>query len=127
MYSQTFKNKPTLEIVNKLVSCFGLPNLDSGDEFTLKKLEDNNTVDKYKLIEQELIPYYIPCKAKKYLGKYELKNIITVVRQFLKSQLYNFKTKEKFSNKKKFLIYQIVKINEEKKEEDNTNYVLTFN
>ena len=127
MYSQTFKNKPTPEIVNKLVSCFGLPNLDCGEEFTLKKLEDNNTVDKYKLIEQELIPYYIPCKAKKYLGKYELKNIITVVRQFLKSQLYNFKTKEKYSNKKKFLIYQIVKTNEEKKEEDNTNYVLTFN
>ena len=127
MYSQTFKNKPNIEIVIKLVSCLGLSDLNCTDEFTLKKIEENNIVEKYKAIEQELVQYYIPCKAKKYLGKYEVKNIVTVIRQFLKSHLYNFKTKEKYANKKKFLIYKIVKINEEKKEEDNSNYVLTFN
>ena len=126
MYSQIFKNKPTLEIINKLMSCIGFENLDCGEEFTIKKLEEINTIDKYKLIENELKLFYIPCKARKYLGKYEIKNIITVIRQFLKSHSYNFKTQEKYSNKRKMLIYKIVKISEEP-EKENENYVLTFN
>lgn len=128
MYSQTFKIKPSIDIVIKLVACLGLASIDSCEEFTLKKLEDENIADKYKLIEEELIPFYVPCKARKYLGKYEVKNIITVIRQFLKTQCYNFKTKEKYSNKKKFLVYQIIKTNQDNEEvREEENYVLTFN
>jgi hypothetical protein len=127
MYSQTFKIKPSIEIINKLLDCIGLSGLDCGEEFTLKKLVENNVVEKFKTIEPELVPFYVPCKARKYLNKYEVKNIITIVRQFLKTCAYNFETKEKYSNKRKFLIYKIVKNRVEEEEPNQENYVLTFN
>lgn len=127
MYSQTFKIKPSIEIINKLLDCIGLSGLDCGEEFTLKKLIENNVVEKFKTIEPELVPFYVPCKARKYLNKYEVKNIITIVRQFLKTCAYNFQTKEKYSNKRKFLIYKIVKNRVEEEEPNQENYVLTFN
>jgi hypothetical protein len=127
MYSQTFKIKPSIEIINKLLDCIGLSGLDCGEEFTLKKLVENNVVEKFKTIEPELVPFYVPCKARKYLNKYEVKNIITIVRQFLKTCAHNFETKEKYSNKRKFLIYKIVKNRVEEEEPNQENYVLTFN
>ena len=127
MYSQTFKIKPSIEIINKLLDCIGLSGLDCGEEFTLKKLVENNVIEKFKTIEPELVPFYVPCKARKYLNKYEVKNIITIVRQFLKTCAYNFETKEKYSNKRKFLIYKIVKNRVEEEEPNQENYVLTFN
>jgi len=127
MYSQTFKIKPSIEIINKLLDCIGLSGLDCEEEFTLKKLIENNVIEKFKIIEPELVPFYVPCKARKYLNKYEVKNIITIVRQFLKTCAYNFETKEKYSNKRKFLIYKIVKNRVEEEEPNQENYVLTFN
>ena len=45
-----------------------------------------------------------------YLGKYEYKNIITVSRQLLKTIDYTIYSKEKYSNKKKYLIYKLEKV-----------------
>jgi len=103
MYNQLFKTRPTEAIINKILTCFGLTNLEDKSEFTILQLETNNTMDNYKLIEEEIKKFYIPCKGKIYFDKYEYKNIITVGRQILKTVNYTITTKEKYSNKKKFL------------------------
>jgi len=115
MYNQLFKTRPTEAIINKILTCFGLTNLEDKSEFTILQLETNNTMDNYKLIEEEIKKFYIPCKGKIYFDKYEYKNIITVGRQILKTVNYTITTKEKYSNKKKFLIYKLLSLDEKKK------------
>ena len=130
MYNQLFKTKPTEEIINKILNCFGLSNLEDKGEFTIQQLETIDTIDTYKIIEEELKKFYIPCKSKLYFGKYEYKNIITVGRQILKTANYTITSKEKYSNKKKFLIYNLISLDDKKKKNDNTDneeYVLNFN
>ena len=129
MYNQLFKTKPTEEIINKILLCFGLTNFEDKNEFTILQLETIDTVDNYKMIEEDIKMFYIPCKAKLYFCKYEYKNIITICRQLLKTINYTIKSKEKYSNKKKFLIYKLISLEEKKKKKTNINeeYVLTFN
>jgi len=110
MYSQLFKIKPTEEIIQTLLECLCLCDINDNTEFTIEKLETNNCIGKFKLIENALKIFYIPCKAKMYLGKYEYKNIITVSRQLLKTINYTIYSKEKYSNKKKYLIYKLEKV-----------------
>jgi len=130
MYNQLFKTRPTEAIINKILTCFGLTNLEDKSEFTILQLETNNTMDNYKLIEEEIKKFYIPCKGKIYFDKYEYKNIITVGRQILKTVNYTITTKEKYSNKKKFLIYKLLSLDEKKKKNSikkGEKYVLDFN
>jgi hypothetical protein len=130
MYNQLFKTRPTEAIINKILTCFGLTNLEDKSEFTIQQLETNNTMDNYKLIEEEIKKFYIPCKGKIYFDKYEYKNIITVGRQILKTVNYTITTKEKYSNKKKFLIYKLLSLDEKKKKnpiKEGEKYVLDFN
>ena len=132
MYNQLFKIKPTDEIINKILLCFGLTNLEDKSEFTIQQLETNNTMDNYKIIEEEVKKFYIPFKGKLYFGKYEYKNIITIGRQILKTVNYTITSKEKYSNKKKYLIYKLISLAEKKKnisnkEEEQEEYVLNFN
>ena len=110
--------------------CFGLTNIEDKGEFTIQQLETIKTIDKYKLIELEIKGFYIPCKAKLYFGKYEYKNIITIGRQVLKTVNYTIVTKEKYNNKKKFLIYKLISLDEKNKNniiKTDEDYVLNFN
>tara|TARA_B110001469_G_C9443554_1_gene224490 strand:- start:238 stop:630 length:393 start_codon:yes stop_codon:yes gene_type:complete len=130
MYNQLFKTKPTEEIVNLILNCFGLSNVEDSGEFTIQQLETIQTIDTYKFIEEEIKKYYIPCKAKLYFGKYEYKNIITICRQILKTVNYTIISKEKYCNKKKYLIYKLISLDEKKKKKNNNGtdvYVLNFN
>jgi hypothetical protein len=139
MYNQLFKIKPSDEIINKILICLSLENLDDNTEFTIEKLELNNVISKYKLIDEEIKRFYIPCKAKLYLSKYEYKNMITVFRQILKTIHYTINGREKYSNKKKFLIYKLCKIEDKNNEESsiltensvlntiNNKYIVNFN
>ena len=130
MYNQLFKTKPTDELIEKILNCFGLTNLEDESEFTIQQLESNNTMDNYKIIEDDIKKFYIPCKAKLYFGKYEYKNIITVGRQLLKTVNYTITTKEKYSNKTKFLIYKVTSLDQKKikkTKSETEEYVLNFN
>ena len=55
-----------------------------------------------------MIDYYIPCKARTYLNDLNEKNIITILKQFIKTKGYTIISREKYSNKKKFIIYQLI-------------------
>ena len=52
---------------------------------------------------------YIKCKHKIYLENLNEKKIITLIRQLLRINKYDLKTKEKYENGKKYLLYTISK------------------
>jgi hypothetical protein len=60
-----------------------------------------------------LEPYYIPCKAKRYLhGDMNQSNIITVLRHLLKAHDIELKTQEKVIHGKKTTLYQVLFYNQ---------------
>ena len=61
-------------------------------------------------MHNELVRYYIPCKAKKYLTDLNEKKCITILRQFLKIQNYTLMSKDKYIDGKKILFYQVIQL-----------------
>lgn len=85
--------------------------------FTKQDLSDKEFEEIFILIE----PYYIPCKAKKFLN---IHNKITVLRQLLHCVGYTLEYKEKVFNSKKTTIYTIKKLY---LNDISGNYIVEFN
>lgn len=120
MKNQLFRKEPNNEIINKLLNSFGLDNLNDNRHFSRDDLKKLNSVEKLYKIKNELNEYYIPCKARTYLNDLNEKNIITILKQFIKIKDYTIISREKYSNKKKFIIYQLITL-----EQKNWNPILT--
>ena len=110
MKNQLFKKYPNDEIIKKLLNCFGLDDLNDNRHFSRDDLKKSGSVEKIYNMKDELNNYYIPCKARTYLNDLNEKNIITILKQFIKTKLYTIISREKYSNKKKFIIYQLITI-----------------
>tara|TARA_B100001094_G_scaffold174774_1_gene168944 strand:+ start:1693 stop:2082 length:390 start_codon:yes stop_codon:yes gene_type:complete len=108
MKNQLFKKEPDNEIIDKLLEGFGLESLNDCRHFSRDDLKKLDTVEKLYEIKKELNNYYIPCKARTYLNDLNEKNIITILKQFIKVKGYTIISREKYSNKKKFIIYQLI-------------------
>jgi hypothetical protein len=126
MFSQLFKVKPTQELIIKLLNCFGITSLDDTSILNFNNNNSNEYIQKYKELEPELSTYYINCKIHNYLYKYEDKQIVTVIRQFLKTIHYNLVSKEKSRNKQKYLVYYL-KCNNSIQSTLTEEYVVDFN
>ena len=111
MKDQLFKIKPDINIVNELLSYFGISNFDDNHLFTKNDLENIKTVEKINDIKDKLKIYYIPCKAKTNLENITEKKCITILRQFLKYFNYTISSKEKYINGKKHNCHYINKKN----------------
>ena len=59
MYSQLFKEKPTKELIIKLISCFGFTGLDDANNLNLNTTNSQEKILKYKELESELSNNYI--------------------------------------------------------------------
>ena len=66
-----------------------------------------DTVQKIILLKDELEKYYLPCKARTYLNDLNEKNVVTVLRQCLRTQGYTVNSREKYLKGEKFIIYNI--------------------
>jgi glutamyl/glutaminyl-tRNA synthetase len=110
MKNQLFKVSPNIEITEKILENFGIKGINDNHSFTRENLIDLNTVENMNNMYDELIRYYIPCKAKKYLIDLNEKKCITILRQFLKIQNHTLMSKEKYINSKKILFYQVIPI-----------------
>ena len=106
--NQLFKVSPNIEITEKILENFGIKGLDDNHSFTRENLSDLSTVENMNDMYDELLRYYIPCKAKKYLTDLNEKKCITILRQFLKMQNHTLMSKEKYVNGKKILFYQVI-------------------
>lgn len=92
------------DIVNEALQTLHFNSIEDTRVFTLKDLQPSLFNPALLLVE----PYYIPCKAKKYLyGEMTTYRVLTVVRQLLRSQGYGLFSQEKTVYGKKELHYQI--------------------
>lgn len=92
------------DIVNEAIHTLRFDSIEDTRVFTLKDLKPELFDTALLLIE----PYYIPCKAKKYLyGEMNNYRVLTVFRQLLRSQGYGLFSQERTVRGKKELHYQI--------------------
>ena len=108
--NQLFRVSPNIEITERLLVNFCIKGLDDNHSFTRENLSDLNTVKNINGMHNELVRYYIPCKAKKYLTDLNEKKCITILRKFLKIQNYTLISKDKYIDGKKILFYQVIQL-----------------
>lgn len=127
MKNQLFKVSPNIEITEKILENFGIKGINDNHSFTRENLIDLNTVENINNMYDELIRYYIPCKAKKYLIDLNEKKCITILRQFLKIQNHTLMSKEKYINSKKILFYQVIPLQIDiKTNRDSDKVIISF-
>lgn len=107
IYYQLFKKLPEIDYINKVATLFGIHDLDVHYNFTLKDLEKTNIIEKIEAIRSELSEYYLNCKFRKYVSDLTEKKCITILRHFLKVINYKVISREKYSDNKKYLVYNI--------------------
>lgn len=106
---QIFKQIPEDEVITKLLTITGFGTLDETKKVHKKELESPDIIEAYLQFQPVLASYYIPCKAKIYIKpEPTAKNIITVVRQFIRFKSWRLVTKETCKQGVKSLIYFIV-------------------
>ena len=110
--SQLFRKNPPKEFIEKIITYFGFLNLHDKRHFTRKDLIAMKTVESVKDTIPELKKYYIPCKARTYLSSLNEKNVITILRQLLKTIGYTIQSREKYMKGDKFIIYKICTVEE---------------
>jgi len=124
MKSRVFSKKPHRDIIVKALNLIGLKELDDYNTmFFIFNIEKLNTIDKFKDIENDIKKYYIPSVAKLYFNEtYEIKTIITIIRQLLKIKNRNLKLiKQKNQKTKKTeTFYKLIKIDPNKEDDDYT-------
>ncbi len=99
-----FSEKVPRAVVNEVLRSLKFDSIEDTRVFTLKDLTPESFESSLLLIE----PYYIPCKAQKYLHK-PLTNlrVLTIIRQLLRSQNYSLIAQEKTTNGVRGMHYQI--------------------
>ena len=106
--NQLFSCVPELNVVDKLLSYFGLEDgindKNSFNKLNMKELETVRKIDEYK---GELRKYYIPCKARVYLDVIDEKKCITILRQFIKTHGYTLVSCDKSINGNKIVVSRI--------------------
>ena len=125
MINQLFTKNPDREIILDILSAFGYQNFNNIDQpFNKKDLEKRKTVEKMQKLKPKLEEYYIPCKAKIYLKKkLTSRSIMTILRQFLKSEGYFLNYWESYIDGIKTTYYQI---KEDNKVIKDKKYIVSF-
>ena len=106
--NQLFLRKPPLDLFMKILKNCTIDSLNSNVYFSLNILENNNSIIKSKLLLDELSEYYLPCKKKIYFNDISNRKLITIIKQVLRLYDYKLQSNEKYSNSKKYILYQIV-------------------
>jgi hypothetical protein len=106
--NQLFKKIPSKEMMDKVLLCFEITDLNTKISFCRKDINHFKSVEKLNKIKDELKEYYLPCKARTYLNDLNEKNIVTILRQILKNFNYNVISKEKYLRGEKYILYNII-------------------
>ena len=111
--NQLFKEKVPDDILYKILEAFNLKGLDDDTTFSKLDLEKNNTVKRMEPIREQLLQFYLPCKARIYLENMDESKCITVLRQILKLFQVKISSKQRYIKYKKTTIYSIIKDKEQ--------------
>ena len=105
--NQLFKKFLSDELFYRVLNCFGFDSLDDKRSITREFLRQEKCVEKIISLKPELEKYYLPCKARTYLNGLNEKNIITILRQILKTKNYTLISSEKYIRGEKFISYRL--------------------
>ena len=105
---QLFKKIPSDALFFKIINSFGLMNLKDTRAFSRKDLKILKTVQNIESFKDQLTECYLPCKARTYLSSLNEKNVVTVLRQILKTRNYTVNSREKYMRGEKFIIYSLI-------------------
>lgn len=111
--NQLFLIKPPMDLLLKLLKHCSINSLDSNVQISLKSLDVNNTLIKSKLILDDISEYYLPCKKKKCFNELDNKKLITIIKQLLKLYDHKLQSNEKYSQGRKYTVYQIIPIKDD--------------
>lgn len=109
LQNQLFKRPIPISILEKVVTVFGLTDLEDKRWFSKVTMQTTKTVEKMNELAKTLMDYYLPCKARNYLHIITDKICITILRQILREYDYTLHSKETYRNKKKQILYCVQK------------------
>ena len=107
--NQLFKAIIPDDLFEKLYKAFGYNELLEEYMFSKNDLLRLNTVAIVNTIKDELIQYYLPCKAKVYIINLDLNKCITIFRQVVRLFGMVLISKQKYIRHKKCTMYYICK------------------
>ena len=111
---QLFKKHPSKELFNKVLTAFGISGLNDKRSFSRNDLKYIKTVEAISKLKPELEECYLPCKSRTYLNGLNEKNVITILRQILKTRNYTISSREKYMKGSKFIIYSLCALDTQK-------------
>lgn len=108
---QLFRKNIDLLFLKKIFKDLFEIELDNNTNYNFSKntLITRNIILKLEEHIEEIKKYYIICKQKIYLEDLNEKKVITLLRQLLRTNDFELKSKEKYDNGKKYLLYTITK------------------
>jgi len=118
--NQLFKEKPPIELIEKLLNLLGLNNINDTRKFSKKdRTMDDIFHKRFMCIKEEFRNYYMPCKFYIYFNEKVLtyRRIITIVRQCLRLYNYTLQYREKYIDGSKVIEYNIDLLHDEKKKQ----------
>ncbi len=116
-----FREYVSKEVVGDILKLLKFDGVTDSRFFTVRDID----ASKFEMAVLILEPYYIPCKAKKYLyGTLTAHRILTIIRQILKPIGFTLYGQERTIGRKKETIYQIIQTDFEK--EFLTEMKITF-
>lgn len=107
MINQLFIHKPPEPLILTCINILGWVTFTDKRVLIRSELEKTQVVANFSCVINELKLYYLPCKQDKYLTNINVKAIITIVRQLLKTIGYNIRGIERVMDNKKEMIYKL--------------------
>jgi len=104
---------PTEELCLQVMECFGITSFKDDHSFTRKDIESRKTVERLTALIKVLEPYYLPCKARSYLTQLNSKNVVTILRHFVRIFGHRVQSKEKNTKGEKFITYNLKSLTQE--------------
>lgn len=111
--NQLFKKIPDNDLLLEILETFGISNLEDSKPFSRNDIITNDTIKKIENIRHKLEECYLPCKSRLYLNSLTEKNIITILRQVVKTKGYTLNSREKYIKGVKIIVYTITKIDKD--------------
>jgi hypothetical protein len=124
--NQLFYEIPPIEIIDKLMSAFGLSNMNDSKEFNKSDLISNRTASKIIELIPDLAVYYLPCKANIYLTNITEKRSITILSQHLRLYDYRLSRDERIIDGKKDIFYRVQQLKDTKIQISNEGNEVDF-
>jgi len=103
-YKKLFRIHPPREFVEDILRCLGLLGLHDLRWFSKDELVTSTQEEWLPL----LYPYYLPCKAKRFMDDaVDSNRVITILRHVLRAHGYDLSVQERLYKDQKHSLYQI--------------------